>query len=190
MLYFLFARVLSRCRRRDARDDNGSQKLRHCRPPGRERAIKPVKHSYTSQWPALFHGICYTCMMSMMAVRFLSWVGPIHFRTRFIKVMLLHSIKSSSPSWPLCTCSSFNNSATCLGSLRQYCYNPTHTAVHLPLYKTSESLLWVSQLSRLFAYLVYITFNSKYVHLLLLVGQKKQYEQNIWGCGQMLCLYQ
>lgn len=54
-----------------------------------------------------------TWMMSMMTVRFLSWIGPKNFSTRFIKVMLLHSIKSPSPSWPRRTSSTFNNSATC-----------------------------------------------------------------------------
>lgn len=57
--------------------------------------------------------LIHTCMMSMMTVRVLSWVGPRNFRTRFIRVMLLHSMKSSSPSWLLRTSSSFNNSATC-----------------------------------------------------------------------------
>lgn len=67
----------------------------------------------------------FTCIRSMMVVRFLSWVGPRNFNTRFIMVMLLHSINSSSSSWPLRTSRSFNNSATCQGSIFFFILNET-----------------------------------------------------------------
>lgn len=132
-IFSVLPSFLSRRRRRDAPDGNGSQKPLHCPSPGKDTEKEhPVKHSHTSHYSRVFeYSRCffyYTCMMSMMTVRFLSWVGPSNFRTRFIKVILLHSINSSSPSWPLRTSSSFNNSATCWGTVRHYCYRPINTA--------------------------------------------------------------
>lgn len=108
-----FLRQLSRCHRRIAPSNSESQKPLHCPLPKKDET--QVKHTHYKECLDNQSGLTHTCMMSMMTVRVLSWVGPRNFSTRFIRVMLLHSIKSSSPSGLLRTSSSFNNSATCRG---------------------------------------------------------------------------
>lgn len=86
----------------------------HCAAHYLRETENQVNHLYTFRMSG-YSKVLYssTCMMSMMTVRFLSWVGPSNFKVRFIMVILLHSIKSSSPSWLCRTSCSFNNSATC-----------------------------------------------------------------------------
>lgn len=106
---------LSRCHRRSAPSNSESQKQLHCPLPKKKtkNRWKWSVHTHFQECLDNQSVRIHTCMMSMMIVRVLSWVGPRNFRTRFIRVMLLHSMKSSSPSWLLRTSSSFNNSATC-----------------------------------------------------------------------------
>lgn len=110
-------RELSRCHRRSAPSNSESQKQLHCPLPKKKKKKIETKvmytHTHFKECLDNQSGLIHTCMMSMMTVRVLSWVGPRNFSTRFIRVMLLHSIKSSSPSGLLRTSSSFNNSATC-----------------------------------------------------------------------------
>ncbi len=119
-----------------------------------------------------------TCINSMIAVRFLSWVGPSTFSTRLIRVMLLHSINSSSPSCPLRTSRSHNVSATCR-TKEEITFKDTGNTIQVLvldlLLQSAVKLLIASKIDT-YVYIMIIYVCIQYIHTHIYIFQNLFYQ--------------